>query len=113
MSFLASRRRFVQKRGRPATLRRQTAVKPAAYTDVALLVVSTHYSPEAIHEAVKQGDVKLATTNDEIAAAGWPGPPASTDLVILDGKTWSVEGVEQVFEAAVCIGFVLQVRGGQ
>ena len=112
MTFQSARRRRLAQVGRPVVLRRQTGINPVAYLDVTVQAFAQHYQPEPIQAETKQGLELLAITNDEIAAAAWPGPPRSSDLVVLDGATWSVEGVDPIYERQTCIGYVLTIRGG-
>ncbi|HEY0182350.1 MAG TPA: hypothetical protein VGC09_06025, partial [Rhodopila sp.] len=97
-SFLAGRRRMLATRGRPMTLRRANpadgGIVPADLTVQGFLFP---YAPERIAGPVRQGDAQVQMLADEIAAAGWPGPPRAGDWLVVDGATWLIQGANPVF----------------
>ena len=93
-------------------LRRQTGVNPSTFLDVAVLGFTTAYRPEQITGGVKQGDESLALLQDEIDAAGWPGPPRAGDAVLMDAKTWQVVGNFVLRDGPLAIGHKVWIRGG-
>jgi hypothetical protein len=111
-AHLAARRRQIKLNGAVLTLRRQTATNPATYRDVSLLGMPAFYKPGTLTGGVQQGDAQVQILTDEITAAGWPGPPRVRDLLIVDGRTWSVIGANPVMVGPLTIGFSLWIRGG-
>lgn len=109
-AYLAGRRRLVARNGRPMQLSRAVAVGDR--TTVALRGVFSGYKPEQWTAGVIQGDGQVATLNDEIEAAGWPGPPRTKDSIMFDGATWRVMGALVVRDGVFIIGHLLWVRGG-
>lgn len=91
-------------------LRRQTAVN--AYTPVTLNGVTVRFAPEELRGDIREGDWQVWITNDEIAAASWPAPPAPRDTLVIDGRAWQVQGCESLYEGANVAGYRLHVRGG-
>lgn len=112
MSHLqATWRRLIAVKGRPMTLRRQTAASPVTFTDVSVRAASAMYQPDQITEGLKQGDRKLSILNDEIAAAGWPGPPRTGDKVLVDSTTLNVLGSVALYDGTALVGHRMSVRG--
>jgi hypothetical protein len=107
-SFLISRRRLLAQRGRPMVLRRPGT----PYIDVTVQGFKAAFSPEQITGGVQQGDCRVQILADEITAAAWPGPPKNKDSVVVDGRTWSVQGATPLYDGATLLGFSLWVRGG-
>lgn len=108
---LATRRRQIAAKGRPVTLRRQTVTRPPAYSDVTVRAFFYAYTPDKVTDALREGDRRVEILNDEIAAAGWPGPPKATDTVLADGQTLSVLGATPLYDGATLLGYRLMVRG--
>lgn len=109
---LPSRRRQIAAKGRAMVLQRQTGVSPVVWAQVQVRGVARGYRPEQLTGDIRQGDQNVSILNDEIAAAGWPGPPKARDSIIIDGRTWAVEGAYPVYEGDLLIGHDLWVRGG-
>lgn len=103
-----ARRALLRERGRPMVLRRQAT--PTSPT-VTLLAYPRAYQPGELAAGVQQGDVRIETLHDEIAAAGWPFPPRNPDRVTMDGRTYTVQGAFPLYEAGACIGWQLWCRG--
>ncbi len=59
-----------------------------------------------------QGWSELRISNDEIAAAGWPGPPRKSDRVIADGGTRMVESCETRRKGEAVAIHVIRLSGG-
>lgn len=110
-AHLNARRRNLRAKGRPVTLRRQTVVRPAAYSDVTVLALLHAYVPNAVTKDLHEGDRVAEILNDEIAAAGWPGPPKHGDTVLADGITLSVLGATPLYDGTTLLGFRVVVRG--
>lgn len=92
-------------------LRRQTTASPPAFTTVALQGVTRDFTPETAPGDLKQGDKRLVILNDEIAAAGWPGPPRVRDSIVDNGTEWAVLGSMPAWDGPQLIGHVMWVRG--
>lgn len=107
--MLARRRRQIQAKGRPMTLRRISAGSPVTVTVRGTLRL---FDPQDLTGAVKQGTARIEIGQDEIAAAGWPYPPRSPDQVLADGVSYTIEGAAPVCEGATIIGWTLFVGGG-
>lgn len=88
-------------------------LRRSGQTDLTVRGTLTSYQPETVPVGgdVKQGDGKVNLLNDEIAAANWPSP-RKTDQLVIDGKSWAVMGAVPVYDAASIIGWSLWVRGG-
>ena len=84
---------------------------PLAFVDVTLQGFARSYNPEELVGGVMQGDQQVATLNDEIAAAAWPGPPARGDRLVIDGHATVLQGAMALFEGARLIGWNLWTRG--
>lgn len=110
-TFLNTRRYHIARRGRPMTLRRPLTT--TTVSDVTVAGIDRAYKPEQVAGDIRQGDRMVAILNDEITAAGWPGPPRPRDLMLIDGLQATVEGSFAIYDGAVCIGHDIQVRGGR
>jgi hypothetical protein len=109
--FLASRRKQINAKGRPMTLRR--LLTTSTKVDVTLNGFISTFRPEQIGVgAIQQGDASIAILNDEIVAAAWPGPPRTRDQMLIDGRVWTVQGSTPIYEGTDCIGYNLFCRGG-
>ena len=110
--FVSSRRRMIQRKGRVMQLGRQVGVGDAGRESVTLKGFFSVFAPDQLAEGgLQQGDGRVAITADEIAVAGWPGPPRAGDEMDFDGGVWAVVGVESVFDADALAGFNLTLRG--
>lgn len=95
------------------TLRRLLTANPSTSVEVTLLGFLSMFSADQVGTGdIMQGDGSVAILNDEIEAAAWPGPPRARDQMIIDGRVWNVRGSNPIYEADVCIGHNLSVRGG-
>jgi hypothetical protein len=110
MSLADGRRRMLERDGRPMILRRITNSAPVSVT---LMGKHTAYLPQELTGAVRQGDVRIAVGQDEIAAAGWPTPIRSPDEISIDGQTFTVQGAVPVYEGTTLIGWKIHARGGR
>jgi hypothetical protein len=108
--LLTARRRHLAAKGRPMTLRRQTANNPAVYTDLAVIGFLRSYRPQEMQGDVRQGDAEVALTNDELGAVGVA--PRARDLILIDGRTWAIQNATPVYDGLALAGFTLWVRGG-
>jgi hypothetical protein len=109
---LAARRRALTLRGRNITLRRITGTAPTfAFTDVALLGSTHEYMPHELVGGLIQGDLRVEILDDEIAEAGWPGPPMKGDKVQIDGRSRTVQGCQTHRDGETIVGHTLWTRG--
>jgi len=96
--------------GRAVTLRRRAGTS-ATFTDVTVHGVAKGYRPQELLGGVTQGDQSVTISNQEILAAGWPGPPVRGDLLVIGGKTTTVQGCETKYLGSDILAHVLWVRG--
>lgn len=95
------------------TLRRLLTANPQTFIDVSVLGYLSMFRAEQIGVgSIIQGDGTIAILNDEIAAAGWPGPVRAQDKIIIDGRFWIILGSSEVCEGSNVIGHTISVRGG-
>jgi hypothetical protein len=105
-----ARRRQLARRGRPMTLSRlvtdgaPVAVTPTGY--------ARDYRPEELVGGIMQGDIRVEIGADEIAAAAWPAPPRKPDRLVVDGRTYTVQGATAVYDGPTLAGWSLWARGG-
>ena len=107
---LATRRRHLHSMGRPMTLRRIVSSDPATYSDLPVVGKDRSYEPGEIQGGIQQGDLMVDLLNDEIAAADW-SRPSRPDRVLIDGRTYTVQGAWPVNDGPLCIGWRVWVRG--
>jgi hypothetical protein len=101
--------RMLRQYGSPVTLRRQTTGAPI---DVVCMARVDLFRPEQFVGGILQGDRQVVLSNDEIAAAGWPGPPRKGDQMIIQGRTTVVQGAASIYIKGAVVRHDLQVRGG-
>lgn len=105
---LRNRRALLAARGRPMLLRRQAGVVISTVTAIAF---ARAFNPGEIAGGVQQGDVRIETLADEMAAAAWPVPPKNPDRITMDGRTYTVIGATGVYEGPQLIGYSIWARG--
>lgn len=109
MTIIASVRRLVLRDGQPVTLRRiATGQAPVS---VSLTAVVRGYAPQELAGNLIQGDRHVILSNDEIAAAAWPGPPRKGDQLVIDGTTCSVQSCNTIRQGSAIARHDLVVRG--
>lgn len=79
---------MVQEFGQAITLRRPGT--PNVDVTVKAVVRDRDGSPLDLVADMIQGDLSVITSNAEIAAASWPGPPLKNDRVVIDGKPYTI-----------------------
>ncbi|WP_419900647.1 hypothetical protein [Roseomonas sp. USHLN139] len=109
-AFADSRQRFLARRGRPGTLRRQTSATPVSYAEQTLPTIPHAFLPNELTGGVLQGDQQAEIG---LVPAAWPGPPRADDTLLLDGQRWTVKGATAVYQGAELIGWTLWIRGGK
>lgn len=99
------------KYGRLMILRRRTGTTNT-FTDVMVKGVTRAFKPGELLGGLAQGDQQVTISNAEIDAADWPGPPRKGDLLIIDGRTWTVQGADPRMLGDDVLAHILWVRGG-
>jgi len=112
-THLSRLRRFLAVKGRPMVLRRILTVNPQTFSDVTFQGFLHAYRPEEMAGDIRQGDANVWALNDEITAAAWPAPVRTRDVVVTDGRTWTVQGAQPLYEGPTLIGYAIWIRGGQ
>ncbi|MFC0410941.1 hypothetical protein [Roseomonas elaeocarpi] len=107
---LETRRRLIRSRGRTMTLIRQARGATPAIS-LPLIGFPRAYRPDEIQGGVQANDQQVEILNDEIAAAGWPAPPANPDRLVIDGRTSTVKGARPVYAGAELLGWSIWVTG--
>lgn len=80
--------------------------------DVTVYGTADGYIPKALVGLVGQGQSIVVISNTEIAAAQWPGPPAKNDVLIIDGKTRTIDGVDPRYLGTEVLVYICKVTGG-
>ncbi|MBC9176768.1 hypothetical protein [Pseudoroseomonas ludipueritiae] len=106
--LLAGRRAEIRKNGRSMVLTRQARGTTPAVS-VTLLGFPRTYRPQEIQGGVQVNDQQVETLHDEIAAAGWPFPPAQPDRLVIDGRTSTVKAARPIFDGPLLIGWSIWV----
>lgn len=97
--------------GRAMVLRRRVGTT-SAFTDVLVHGVTQTYKPGELLGGLVQGDQQVTISDADIDAADWPGPPRKGDIIIIDGRTWALQGAETKYLGDAVLAHVLWVRGG-
>ncbi len=84
---------------------------PPVFTEVTCVAFVRGYRPDELVGEIQQGDREVRISNDEIAAASWPGPPRKGDRVTIDGKVWTVQAVDPRKVRETVAMHVITVRG--
>lgn len=94
--------------GRPMTLRRRVGTS-ATFTDAVVQGYATTYRPDEVAGLVRQGDMKVVIGPDTGAVSA---PIKAPDMLVMDGRTYAVQGATPRMVAGVVSGYELWVRGG-
>ena len=94
--------------GRTMTLRRRVGTS-TAFTEVSVTGYATAYRPEQLTGLVKQGDQKIIIGPDLGAITA---PIKAPDMVLMDGRSYAVQGATPRMVAGVVVGYEIWVRGG-
>lgn len=106
----ASTASAIARTGQVVTLRRVVA---GVNTDVDAFAVVRGYQPQELVGEITQADRQVIVSDQEITAAGWPGPPTTGDIVIIGGKSHRVQGpAETIVMGNVVVRHTLRARGG-
>lgn len=106
-----ARARLLASLGRPAALRRRTAVTPPAYTTVTVQAAYGAAQPAPSGDGLRQAvrTVEIAAT--EIAAANWPAPPRPDDTLVWAEGVDAVTAAVPLYDGDTLLGYRLWVRG--
>ncbi len=108
MSLAGVTGRMLARHGRPMVLRRLVGTGPG-YHEVAVRGHLTSYRSNEIIGLVKQGDARVTIGPD----LGPITPPLrAADQLVVDGRTWAVQGATPRYSGATLVGWELHVRGG-
>ncbi len=108
MSLAGVTGRMLARHGRPMTLRRIAGTGPG-YAEATVQGHLTSYRPNEIAGLVKQGDARV-TIGPSI---GPIAPPLrAADQLVVDGRTWAVQGATPRYSGGTLVGWELHVRGG-
>ena len=108
MSLAGVSGRMLTRHGRAMTLRRIVGTGPT-YTEATVLGHLTSYRPNEIVGLIKQGDAR-ATIGPALGAIA--APPRTADSLVVDGRTWAVQGAVPRYVGTMLVGYELHVRGG-
>lgn len=109
MVTVAQVRTAIRREGEPVLIRRiATNVAPVLLNCCGVL---KDYKSDELVNGVNQGDRKLIISNWEIEDQGWPGPPRRNDQVVVDGKTYTIQGCNTLKLRGVITRHNIQVRG--
>lgn len=97
-----------RQRGSSVTLRRMVS---GVAVDVTVVATVMGYQPNEITGGIMVGDSKARLSDDDIAAAGWPGPPRRGDILMIDGRTFTAISVSTEKMGTAVLSHTMQVRG--
>lgn len=93
MGFVAERvAQTLREHGEQVTLRRQLTDAPT-FVDVAVWakrIENLGTAGQAVADQVVQSTVRFRISDQEIAAAGWPGPPKAGDRIVAADATFAL-----------------------
>ena len=121
---IAALDRAVARTGEAVTLRRNTGSTPQTTVDVTLQAIVRGFKPSELisGSGIVAGDSLVIISPTAINAAQWPGGqsptvtgdqriPRTTDAVIRQGKSRTVQSANPVYVRGVLVRIELQVRG--
>lgn len=94
--------------GRPMTLRRRVGTGNT-FTEATVQGYASAYRPEHLTGLVRQGDLKVVIGPDTGAITA---PIKGPDALVIDGRTYAVQGATPRMVGATLAGYELWVRGG-
>lgn len=101
-------RNMLARNGRAMTLRRRVGTT-ASFTEADALGVLRAFSPEQLVGGVMQGDARVILDAAPLAALA---PPRKGDFIVVDGRTWSVQGAHARMVGDDIAAYECWVRGG-
>lgn len=127
MAIRASVRGLLARTGRGMTLRRRVAASQA-FVDVQTVGVLRSFAPNELVGGVMQGDARVILDAAPVVALASMldlnfrdgiyrarpafGAPRVGDFVVVDGRSWSVQGVHARMDGDELAAYELWVRGG-
>ena len=108
MSLANATARQLAAKGRPMTLRRRTGTT-SAFTEATVQGYPSAYRPEQLTGLVKQGDLKVIIGPDLGAITA---PIKAPDMIVIDGRSYAVQGATARMVGDAIAGYELWVRGG-
>jgi hypothetical protein len=106
MTLVAATSRMMRLYGRPMTLRRRVGTS-AVFDQVDVRGTLRGYSAQELQGGVLQGDAQVVLD----AATGALGSPKRGDFLVVDGRTWAVQGAIPRAVGATVVGYDVWVRG--
>jgi hypothetical protein len=94
--------------GQAVTLRRVGSPN----VDVVLNARVNSFQPHELVGGILQGDRQVIVGAVVMREASWPAPPRKGDVVLISGKTTTIQGVESVDDGTETVRYNIQVRGG-
>lgn len=94
--------------GQTVTLRRVGSPNQ----DITLRARVNGFQPHELVGGILQGDRMVIVGTVAMTAANWPQPPRKGDVVLIDGRTTTVQGCEAVNDGTETVRYNIQVRGG-
>jgi hypothetical protein len=111
MSYVADQvARAIAKVGEPATLVRLPG-RSGTRVELAVKCVMTFSLPTAPTGGVVQAPNEIRIGNNEIAASNWPAPIRRGDQIIVNGITYTIQGVQTASPGGVPAEHLLYVMG--
>lgn len=96
--------------GETVTLRRMTGTQRIPL-DVECRAVVTGYAPNELVGSIEQGDRKVILSPTEMRRRQWVWPPRRGDRVLIGGKTFQVEAVDNRTAGDELVRTELRIRG--
>lgn len=111
MTLAAVVRSQLARHGRAMTLRRRVGTS-GSFTEADAAGVLRAFSPQELAGGVLQGDARVIIDAQPLLAAPGLAPPQKGDFVVVDGRTWTVQGAHARMDGAAVCAYELWVRGG-
>lgn len=108
MSLARAFRGVLARNGRTMTLRRRVGTS-ATFTEASVTGYATAYRPEQLAGLVKQGDQKIVIGP---ALGAIAAPLKAPDMIVLDGRSYAIQGATPRMVAGVVVGYEIWARGG-
>lgn len=107
MTLLSSTSTMLRRYGRPMTLRRRVGTS-GIFHQVEGRGTLRSYTPQELQGGVMQGDAQVVLDAD----TGALGSPKRGDFLLVDGRTWAVQGAIPRAVGGTVVGYDVWVRGG-
>lgn len=100
--------RMLARTGRAMTLKRRIGTG-ATFTEATVQGFASAYRPEHLTGLVRQGDLKVVIGPDTGAVTA---PIKAPDMLVVDGRSYAVQGATARMVGDAIAGYELWVRGG-